>query len=49
MTPFWRENQLVPTKKEEEKKLKGDLMIWRTKVQARVQGKVQLKDSICFK
>jgi hypothetical protein len=29
--------------------LKGELMIWRTKMQARVQGMVQLKDSICFK
>jgi hypothetical protein len=24
-------------------------MIWRTKMQARVQGKLQLKDSICYK
>jgi hypothetical protein len=24
-------------------------MIWRTKMQARVQGRVQLKDSIYFK
>jgi hypothetical protein len=24
-------------------------MIWRTKIQAKVQGKVELKDSICFK
>jgi len=24
-------------------------MIWRIEMQARVQGKVQLKDSICFK
>jgi hypothetical protein len=31
------------------KELKGELMIWRTKMQARVQGRVQLKDSICFK
>jgi hypothetical protein len=33
------------------KTLKGELMIWRTKMQARVQGGVQttLKDSICFK
>jgi hypothetical protein len=36
------------TQKKKEK-LKGELLIWRTKVQARVQGKVQLKDSICFK
>jgi len=24
-------------------------MIWRTKMQARVQGMVQFKDSVCFK
>jgi hypothetical protein len=29
--------------------LKGKLLIWRTKNQARDQGIVQLKDSICFK
>jgi len=29
--------------------LKGELLIWRTKDQARDQGTVQLKDSICFK
>ncbi len=29
--------------------LKGELLIWRTKNEARVQGIVQLKDSICFK
>jgi hypothetical protein len=30
--------------------LKGELLIWRTKNQARDQGTlVQLKDSICFK
>jgi hypothetical protein len=28
---------------------KGELMIWRTKMQARVQGRLQLKDSICYK
>jgi hypothetical protein len=33
MAPFWRQNQLVGTKKIE---LKGELQIWRTKVQARV-------------
>jgi hypothetical protein len=31
------------------KELKGKLMVWRTKMQAKVSGKVQLKDSICFK
>jgi hypothetical protein len=31
------------------KELKGELRIWRTKMQARVQGRVQLKDSTCFK
>jgi len=34
MAPFWRENQLVWTKTKE---LKGELMIWRMKVKARVQ------------
>jgi hypothetical protein len=29
--------------------LKGELLIWRTKNQARDQGIVLLKDSICFK
>ncbi len=29
--------------------LKGELLIWRTKNQARDEGIVQLKDSICFK
>jgi hypothetical protein len=29
--------------------LKGELLIWRTKNQARDQGTVQFKDSICFK
>jgi hypothetical protein len=28
--------------------LKGELLIWRTKNQARDQDRVQLKDSICF-
>jgi hypothetical protein len=29
--------------------LKRELLIWRTKNQARDEGIVQLKDSICFK
>ncbi len=29
--------------------LKGELLIWGAKNQARDQGIVQLKDSICFK
>jgi hypothetical protein len=29
--------------------VKGELLIWRTKNQAKDQGTVQLKDSICFK
>jgi len=29
--------------------MKGELLIWRTKNEARDQGTVQLKDSICFK
>jgi hypothetical protein len=32
-----------------EKSLKGEFMIWKTKMQTRVQGTVQLKDSIGFK
>jgi hypothetical protein len=31
------------------KELKVELIIWRTKLHAKVQGRVQLKDSICFK
>jgi hypothetical protein len=31
------------------KSSKGELMIWRTKMQSRVQGRLQLKDSICYK
>jgi len=27
----------------------GELLIWRTKNQAKDQARVQLKDSICFK
>ncbi len=34
---------------DQKKMLKGELLIWRTKNQARDQGIVQLKDSICFK
>jgi hypothetical protein len=29
--------------------LKEELLIWRSKNQARVEGTLQLKDSICFK
>jgi hypothetical protein len=29
--------------------LQGELLIWRTKNEARDQGMIQLKDSICFK
>jgi hypothetical protein len=29
--------------------LKGELLVWRTKNQARDQGIIQLKDLICFK
>jgi hypothetical protein len=31
------------------KSAKGEFLIWRTKNQARDQGTVQFKDSICFK
>jgi hypothetical protein len=40
-------NQTIELKKE--KKRKGELMISRTKMQARVRHRVQPKDSICFK
>jgi len=46
MAQFWGEIQLVQT---QIKHLKGQLMIWRTKMQVKVQGTVELKDSICFK
>jgi hypothetical protein len=29
--------------------LKGELLVWRTMNQARDQGTIQFKDSICFK
>jgi hypothetical protein len=35
--------------KEKKKSSKGELMICRTKMQAKVQGRILLKDSICFK
>jgi hypothetical protein len=44
----WTENQLVQSS-DQKTVLKGELLIWRTKNQARDQGTVQLKDSICFK
>jgi len=37
--PFWSENQLVLSQKKQERK--GELMVWRTKMQSNVQGKVQ--------
>jgi hypothetical protein len=43
MAPVLEENQLVQNKKTV---LKGELLIWRTKNQARDQDIVQLKDSI---
>jgi hypothetical protein len=46
MAPVLEGNPVVWTKKTV---LKGELLIWRTKNQARDQGTVQLKDSICFK
>jgi hypothetical protein len=39
MTPFWRENQLNDTQKTKELKKERELMIWRTKMQVRIQGK----------
>jgi hypothetical protein len=38
---FWTENL--------KKLLKGELLFWKSKNQARDQGTVRLKDSICFK
>jgi len=52
MAPFLRGKSIGsnPQKKGKKKELKGqEFMIWRTKMQAKVQGKVELKDSICFK
>jgi hypothetical protein len=43
---FWRERS---TGLDQRTVLKWELLIWRTKNQARDQGTVQLKDSICFK
>jgi len=34
---------------DQETVLIGELLIWRTKNQAKDQARVQLKDSICFK
>ncbi len=48
MAPSSKENQLVQSK-EKKRATKGELMMWRTKMQVRVQGRVQFKDSICFK
>jgi len=39
MAPFWRENQLNRTQKTKELKGERELMIWRTKLQVRIQGK----------
>jgi hypothetical protein len=41
MAPFWKGNRFVGISTK--KKLKGNLMIWRTKMQARVQGRCDLK------
>jgi hypothetical protein len=47
MAPVWEGKQIGLDQKTV---LKGELLIWRTKNQARDQGTlVQLKDSICFK
>jgi hypothetical protein len=40
---------LVQSSNPKKKSSQGELMIWRTKMQARIQGRVQLKDSIRFK
>jgi hypothetical protein len=50
MAPFWRENQLVWTTKKK-KKLKGELMIWRTKrcEKNKTRGPSQCGLAICIK
>jgi hypothetical protein len=40
MTPFWKENQLIQGKKKE---FKGEIMIWRTKMQARSKAGSNLR------
>jgi len=48
--PLWRENNWFRPEFFVFKNLKRELMIWRTKMQARgPKGMVELKDSICFK
>jgi hypothetical protein len=42
---FWREKSIGLDQKTV---LKGELLIWRTKNQARDPGTLQLEDSICF-
>jgi len=50
MGPFWEGKPIGSDPQEKKKKdLKGELRIWRIKMQARVQGSVLLKDSIRFK
>jgi hypothetical protein len=46
MAPFWSENQLIWT--QQNRAQRRELMIWRTKMQARIQGWIKLEDSICF-
>jgi hypothetical protein len=40
MAPFWRENQLVQTKRKKGAQMRG----YDSEMQTRVQGMVQLKD-----
>jgi hypothetical protein len=40
---------MTPIASDQKTVLKGELLIWRTNNEARDQGMVQLKDSICFK
>jgi hypothetical protein len=51
MAPIWRENQLVWIVDPKNELKWRELMILKNpkNMQARVQGKVQLKDPICFK
>jgi hypothetical protein len=47
MAPFLEGKSIGSAPKNSDKK--GELLIWRTKNEARDQGTLQLNDSICFK
>jgi hypothetical protein len=46
MAAFWGGKSIGLDPKKESK---GELMIWRAMMLTKVQGKIQLKNSICFK